>query len=102
MPDWLRLALAVLACYRLARLVSRDTLTDGLRGWAVNRAVGKLPYSPAWLLAEWLHCSYCLGVWLAVPCAVLVVWPTFPGDILLAWLGIAGGQALIQRYADGA
>jgi hypothetical protein len=100
LPESLRWLLAALTVYRLARLVGRDALAGWLREWAGRRVAGGGQYSRAWLLAELLSCPYCLGIWFAAPVAALVLCPTLPGDLFLAWQGLAGGQAFLQSLGD--
>ena len=56
--------IAMLATYRLTRLVTADRITQGLRGWVVDRS-------------EWagylVTCDWCLSVWIAPGPAVAVV-----------------------------
>jgi len=98
--DPMRLALAALACYRLAQLVTIDNgpfmLLARLRAWAgthentvVREMIGGL-----------VHCPFCLGLWLAAPLAVLALWPTAIGDVVLAIGGLAGVQAWMQGTRD--
>lgn len=89
--DWLRLTLAVLATWRLPRLVAFE---DGpwdviarLREHAGSGAVGKL-----------MDCPYCLSLWFAAPMA-LAIDDGFPGWPL-AWLGVSGGASLVERLAS--
>lgn len=89
--DWIRLTLAVLATWRLSRLVAFE---DGpwdviarLRERAGSGAVGRL-----------MDCPYCLSLWFAAPMA-LVIDDGFPGW-LLAWLGVSGGASLVERLAS--
>lgn len=95
----IRLVLGILACHRLAQLVALD---DGplfvfkrLRAAAGRRAAaGGIFWSS---LAEGIHCPYCLGMWFAVPVAALVARITMGGDLILLWLGIAGGQSALEE-----
>ena len=95
----IRLILAILACYRMTGFVVYDNgpwnvffnlrLKAGVfdtndRG-EPNTNLGKL-----------LSCPYCTGVWVAIVAGIMVLFPTWPGDILLLWLGIAGGQAALE------
>lgn len=100
-----RLILAILATYRLAQLVVFD---DGplfifarLREWSDREAVIEqddgIKRGLMSSLADGLHCPYCVGVWAAGLCAILVTFPTKMGDIFLTCLAIAGGQAILER-----
>lgn len=94
MPDAFRLLLAILACYRLAMLITKDEITRpirtyfGLHRWAWVRS----------FLGELTHCPYCVGVWIAAGLALLL-WP-LNWLTLLYWLAIAGGQATLQTFSD--
>lgn len=88
-----RLILAALATYRLAQLVAID---DGpgdvfrrLRGRFVGGTVASL-----------IHCPYCVGVYAAAVCGLLVLWPTRVGDVILVIFGLAGAQAWLQGPRD--
>lgn len=99
MPEWVRWVCAALACYRLAQLIAID---DGpgrvfkrLRVWAGaydRNARGEIETSRGQLFA----CPYCLALWFAIPCLLLALWPTLPGDLFLGWFGLAGAQDLMQ------
>ncbi len=95
MPKPLALLLASLACYRLARLVSQDIITDGLRRAVGRKAAGK-PHNHPWIwLAEWLYCAHCSGVWFAAGLAWLIG-PASWKEYLLSWLAIAGVQSFME------
>jgi hypothetical protein len=88
---WFRFFVAVLATWRLARLVARE---DGpfeiivkLRIRAADGFAGQL-----------MDCPYCLSVWFAAPFAfaladTLVAW-------IAAWLAISGGASLIENLLE--
>ena len=111
----IRLALAVLTCYRLARMIARD---DGplfvfkrVRYWAKDRAWREASFTLGMAkpdltiddrhfgkwhnLAEGLSCPYCVGIWLSLPIFALVLWPTYYGDLFLLLMAISGGQAFL-------
>jgi hypothetical protein len=93
---FLLLVLLILACYRLARLISQDLITEFIRNWFGRQAAtGR----PAWqFLAELVHCPYCTGVWMAAVLALSV------SHTFLEWclytLAIAGGQSFLQNLND--
>lgn len=109
----LRVALAVLTLFRLARLLAID---DGplwvfarLRGWTDLQRVREqdsvaaqmddsdLLHSGLWAsLDEGLRCPYCVGIWLAPVVALLYTRHGWLSDLILLVLGLAGGQALLQ------
>ncbi len=86
-PPWFETVLSVLAVWRLARLLARERGPFDL----VSRLHVAAAGTP---LADGLACVHCLGVWLAVPPAVLLA----PGWVagLLLWLAVAGGASAIE------
>jgi hypothetical protein len=81
-----------LAVFRLGNLLSKDTITAGLRIFVGRLASG----SPIWkYIAEWINCPYCNGVWFAIIGAV-VLKPKTIIEFFIYWLSIAGGQYLLQ------
>lgn len=105
MVSWVRFALAAMAAYRLAQLVSIDEgpplpgRKEGvfmqLRTWGgvYDRGANGQPASARGKL---LACPYCIGMYLSGAVALLALVPTRIGDLILAWWGIAGVQAYLQ------
>lgn len=111
-----RLLLAILACYRLARLVAID---DGpgfvfarLRLWAKDREWKErkmnlvAPMDSRWFgpwasLASGLECPFCVGIWLSLALFPLVIRPSRWGDLALTLLAISGGQAILTGTDTG-
>lgn len=90
--------LLVLATYRLARLISKDIISESFRRWLGRKAAGR---SFTWLmLAELFHCPYCLGIWIAGLGALLYARSLV--EWVLYTLAIAGGQSVLQEFADHA
>lgn len=105
-----RLILAILACYRLARLISTD---DGpgfiflrLRFWAKDKGFLERkrnlisPDDSRWFgpwtsLAEGLSCPFCVGIWVSLALFPLVIRPSRWGDLALTLFAISGGQAVL-------
>ena len=94
--NWLLLALAALATYRLTRLVTADKITEPLRIWVLDRS-------------EWagylVTCDWCLSIWISPPVALCaVLW----GDnrlvlVVLVWLAVSavtGVLSLVERRLD--
>ena len=100
----MREALAILATFRLARLFVVDDGPDDvflkLRVWAGVYDIGQNGEPSRWA-GRLLSCQFCVGIWCAMFVAPLVLFATTPGDIILMWLGIAGGQALIEMVCNG-
>ena len=90
------LIIAMLATYRLTRLITADQITKGLRGWIVERS-------------EWLGylvtCDWCLSIWFAPGPAIAVL---VYGDVLavrvvlvaLALSAVTGLLSLVERRLD--
>ena len=101
LPVVVRWVLAALATYRMAELVALD---DGpfkvfarVRAWAGCHPSDLIREN----LGELLHCPYCLGVWFGLFCALLALWPTMGGDLILAVFGLAGVQAFLENVRGG-
>lgn len=101
--DPLRLILAMLACYRLSRLLAWEEgplgMFEALRGMMGAGATG-LDGQPVTLLGRLAICPYCWGVWIAWALSFLVLYPSFPADAVLLTFGIAGAQAYLQGTSD--
>jgi hypothetical protein len=114
----LRLILAVLSCYRLARLIARDDgpffLFKRVRYWAKDKAwweaknagmvtnnqMSDRHYGKWHTLAEALDCPYCAGVWVSIPLFLFVIYPTQPTDLFMLLMAISGGQAWLWGMVD--
>ena len=88
---WLRLTLAVLATWRLSRLVAFE---DG--PWDLVARARRLAGDG--MLGHLMDCPYCLSLWFAAPLA-LALDTTLPGWVL-AWLGVSGGASLVERVVS--
>lgn len=87
--SWFELAIAILATWRLAHLVSRE---DG--PWDVVLVLRK--HAGDSMIGRLMDCPYCASIWLAAPMALLVA-----GRVpvrVLSWLAISGGACLIERW----
>ena len=92
LTGWLafKTVLAVLACYRLARLVAYDEAFAWLRQ----------SVKPESVLGKFFSCPYCVGFWFAILMAVLVGLNTSWALIVLLALGIAGAQDLLESASE--
>ena len=91
--------LAILAVFRLTRLfVVDDGPGDVLLRLRVKAGVYDLGQNgePVTWTGRLLACPFCTGIWCAVPVALLLAVQTLPGDVVLFWLGLAGGQTLLE------
>lgn len=95
----LRVALGILACYRLTQLITIDdgpfnafTQLRTLAGVYDRGSNGR----PKRMLGKLYGCPWCMGVWVAVVVTYFVVHSFFVTDIIMLILAIAGGQAYLQ------
>jgi hypothetical protein len=93
--------LAIFATYRIARLVSTDTILNGLRN-TVNRKAAE-QNSGWYYFAEWINCAHCVGIWIAFFIVIILSlyfrWGFLAG--MLMWLAIAGGQSFLWSLVEG-
>lgn len=94
---WFQFVVAVLATWRLARLIAREDgpfdLVVKLRAKAGGGFAGQL-----------MDCPYCLSLWIALPFAAPLA--DSAAAWVAAWLAISGGASflenLLERAADRA
>jgi len=88
LPIWLRIALAILATWRITHLIVAE---DG--PWDIvvrlRRALGEGE------LARLMDCFYCASLWIAAPFAWLG--GSDPLAWLVTWLAVSGGASLLER-----
>lgn len=99
MADWLRCALAILAAYRVAQLISIDhgpfDVFLRLRDWAGVPDRGR-DGRPIKELARLLACPYCIGLYASVGFALLALARAAWADAILIIFGVMGGQTYLQ------
>lgn len=97
----LNLLILVLAGHRLFHILSTDTITkkwrERLLGWDDDQRRNGWP-SDRKRLAEFIHCPWCVGFWIAL--AGWVAFRYYPHGVMLgAWpLAISSGIALIASH----
>ncbi len=115
----IRLIIAALAVYRLARLFSRDDgpffvfkrirlYTDKKAQLEQVRLRDKFEdeNDERILLGFWssvnegLFCPFCMGLYMAILCGALLFWATLPGDAFLIIFALAGAQVLLQSRSE--
>jgi hypothetical protein len=88
---WPRLAVGVLATWRLTHLLAREDGPAGLiaRGRAAigHGALGRM-----------VDCFHCLSLWVAAPVAAWVA--AAPLDAVLVWLALSGAACLCERVGQ--
>lgn len=89
----IEIILAVLATYRLARMLALEDGPADVFANLRNRFDGD-----SWL-ARGLRCPLCLGFWIALCVALLVPFTTWQ-MFVLTWLGISGAQAIIYLVTE--
>jgi hypothetical protein len=98
-----KLIVAGFACYRLAQLVVYDDgpfrLFDKLRIVAGCYDYGE-DGQPQSELGRLLSCPYCVGIWIALPLALVPPCQTVI-EFVVAWFAIAGLQALLEQLCNG-
>ena len=87
---WARLALAVLATWRLTHLIARE---DGPAD-VVARLRARL--GAGWL-GHLMDCFNCTSLWVAAPMAWWVA--TTLGDGIVLWLALSGAVCLLERVS---
>lgn len=102
--DPLRLVVAALATFRLARLLALEEGPEGvlksLRRAAGGEDIDPETGQPRTNLGRGATCPHCLGIWTAILLALLSVFPTFLGDFFLIIFGLAGAQSYMQGTSD--
>lgn len=91
--------LAILASYRLARMLAMEEGPLEIFARVRNRFD---PEQATWL-GRGLNCPLCLGFWCSLVMALLLAHQDATmhrSETLLAWLAIAGGQTLLHLWAE--
>lgn len=100
MPEWFHFVLASFACFRIAELIAVDDGPGDVLLW-IRAKLGAYDLGedgrPETSIARAVICPYCIGIWLAFFLAFAVMPAPIDWRLLLWWLAIAGGQALLQR-----
>jgi hypothetical protein len=92
------------AAFRATRLVTSDTITDGLRDrlerWAWDFSGPKPQSRGAWRtwIVEGVTCQWCLGVWMSAAAYCTWRWGGEVALAVLAILAIAGLQGALAQF----
>ncbi len=87
----LTVALAVLAVYRITRLITTDVIANTPREWIEEHT------TPGGYIDEFLHCTWCVSFWIGILVTVLVaVAPGLSPWLLLPWAASAVAGLLSQ------
>lgn len=101
MPEWFKLILAILICYRLARLIAVD---EGPLGIFLNirKSLGAYDYKADGQaktnIGRGISCAHCVGVWMAF--LIAFFWFDFTWLIFPYWLAITGGQSFLWSLTN--
>lgn len=96
-----RLLLLILALFRLTFAITVD---DGPFDALIRARTALGVYDlqenqrPKRGIASFLACAYCVSRLLALLAIPLFLWPSFVGDILILWWGLAGAVTLLLRW----
>lgn len=100
--------LAVLACWRIGRLIAVDYITDPLRRWVSGTSPDCEPGDGNDLrpkIAYLFTCPWCISIWTSPVVLVFpIMWPyndfVFLGITALAASGVTGMLATIEQRLD--
>jgi hypothetical protein len=89
---WLRLALAILATWRITHLLANE---DGPADiiFRLRRQLGE------GLVGSLMDCFNCLSLWIGAPAALFV--STRPLTWAVSWFALSGGACLLERLGAG-
>jgi len=94
------LLLLILASYRVSLLIAADEgpykIFDKFRKH-LGQIAAKRGQGFWWEFSELFHCPFCLGVWMSLVLLPLYVYPSDLGNLFLLWMGVTGGQNLLQK-----
>ncbi len=117
--DYLRFALAILATFRIARILPLDdgplyifervriiTQKKALEEHKRKNKDKKEGEKKEDSLGIWTNiydavtCPYCQGLYFSFLCILLLIYPTIYGDIFLLIFALAGAQTLLQKWTE--
>ena len=99
----IRVLLGVLAVWRITQFIVLD---DGPFDLMINLRVkfGRYTldnkYEPTTPIGRLMECAHCVGKWVALAVALLILFPTTIGDVVLYTAALAGAQSLIEGKRD--
>lgn len=93
----LEIALAILAVYRVARMLSME---DGPLDAFAKLRERIDPKQETWV-GRGINCPLCVGFWVSFAASlVLLPWSNWE-NLLLNWLGVAGGSVVLHKWIEG-
>lgn len=102
MNEFLRIFLAIFACYRLSQLLVIDNGPFDIF-LVIRRKAGILASEDVkWAkeISNLLTCPYCVGMWMSLLLSMFILIPNPAFDFILLILGLAGAQTFLQSISD--
>jgi len=101
----LELFTVVFATYRMAHLFPKD---DGpffvfkrIRSYLLTKEMQENDEYGRWAnLSEAINCVYCVGLYAALFCSLVMLLNNFYGNLFLLIMAIAGGQSLLEKLGE--
>lgn len=90
MNDLIFVVIVALATYRVARLITQDSILDGPRDWLLQTWVGRRK------IAELAVCPFCVGVWVGVALSLVWFHGERTGRLIVIVIAAIGLQALLS------
>ncbi len=103
--NYFRFILAILATFRIARLLPLDDgplyIFERVRLFTAKRVRTEQSELGFWHnLDDAVLCPYCQGLYTAILCIVLLIYPTVYGDIFLLVFALSGAQTMLQKWTE--
>ena len=93
-PDAIWLGMAILAVYRVGKMLSQEDGPFDAFAWFRSKFTGN-----NWF-ASGIRCFYCVSFWIGLLFSGLLVWRGVVGwiDVPLVWPALAGGAIVVEKY----
>lgn len=91
----LEIILAILATYRIARMIAIEEGAFGVFEWVRSKVD---PRQNTWL-GRGMNCPMCISFWVALAFTFLIQVASLQ-LFLVTWLGIAGGAVIVYQVVD--
>ncbi len=100
-----KLLVVILATYRIAHLFPEDDgpffIFKRIRQYTMTKEVAENEEFGRWAnLNEGIRCIYCMGLYAALLCVLLVLLNNFWANLFLLVMAVAGGQSLLQSAGE--
>ena len=101
-PSNALLVVYALAVYRLTRLVTTDTITDGVREWLRVRAYGRVGYDDKGsALGVWafglVTCDWCSSIWLGFGAMLAWKYGGTPSNLVAVALSYSAVAGIVRE-----